>query len=258
VSRPGILGDPGNFTKIAVKPTATLPPNSIFDWDRPRWNGRLLWLILVSLGLHFAGLYIFHVVYPSTTALPPPAAQVSVLNPQNLQDRRLLDWVELNDPAAISAPNVEDSLITKLVPNYRPTFSDEIPGIQGNQVNAPTQEAPTPSLFTPDNLFPRQTRPQSMAPSVRFATHFEFGSALRNRQPVSPEELPASQRPSEPTTFFVGISKKGEVEYAFLWRSSTNEQLDRQAEEAVRHLRFQPSGSETWDSVSLHWGTAGQ
>jgi TonB family protein len=239
-----------------VKPTATVPHNSIFDWDRPRWNGRLLWLIVVSLGLHFAGLYIFHIVYPSTTALPPPAAQVSVLNPQNPQDRRLLDWVELNDPAAISAPKVDDSLVTKLVPNYRPTFSDETPAVQGSQNTAPAQEAPTPSLFTPDNLFPRQARPASTEAKVRFTSHFEFGSALQNRQPVVPEGLPASPRLYEPTTFFVGVSKKGDVEYAFLWRSSGNDQLDHQAEEAVKHLRFQPSGSETWGTVSLHWGTA--
>jgi hypothetical protein len=241
-----------------VKPTATIPHNSIFDWDRPRWNGRLLWLILVSLGLHFAGLYIFHVVYPSTTSLPPPAAQVSVPNPQNRQDRRLLDWVELNDPAAISAPKVDDGLVTKLVPNYRPTFSDETPAIQGSQTIAPAQEAPTPSLFTAENLFPRQVRPSSIDSKIRFASHFEFSSALQNRQPVVPDELPASQRVSEPTTFFVGVGKKGEVEFAFLWRTSTNEQLDRLAEVAVKHLKFQAAGSETWGTVSLHWGTVGR
>jgi len=241
-----------------VKPTATVPHNSIFDWDRPRWNGRLLLLIVVSLGLHFAGLYIFHIVYPSTTVLPPPAAQVSVLNPQNPQDRRLLDWVELNDPAAISAPKVDDSLVTKLVPNYRPTFSDETPAVQGSQNTAPAQEAPTPSLFTPDNQPFRQARPASTEAKVRFTSHFQFGSALQNRQPVGPDGLPASQRLYEPTTFFVGVGKKGDVEYAFLWRTSGNDQLDHQAEEAVKQLRFQPSGSETWGTVSLHWGTAGR
>jgi TonB family protein len=179
-----------------------------------------------------------------------------VLNPQNPQDRRLLEWVELNDPAAISAPKVEDSLITQLVPDYRPTFSDEIPAIQGNQANA-ALEAPTPSLFTPDNLFPRQTRPPATTPNVRFASHFEFGSTLQNLQPVVPEGLPVSQRLSGPTTFFVGISKKGDVDYVFLWRSSENDQLDHQAEQAVKHLRFQPAGSEIWGTVSLHWGTAG-
>ena len=240
-----------------MKPTVTIPHGHIFDWDRPRWNSRLLWLIVFSLGLHFAGLYIFHIVYPSTTSLPPTAAQVSVLNPQNPQDRRLLDWVELNDPAAISAPKFDDGLVTTLVPSYRPTFSDETPAIQGSQTVAPAQEAPTPSLFTPKNLFPRQGRPSVAIPKVRFASHFEFDSALQNRQPLVSEELAASQRVYEPTTFFVGVGKKGNVDYAFLWRTSGNDQLDHQAEAAVKHLKFQPSGSETWGKVSLHWGTAG-
>jgi hypothetical protein len=240
-----------------VKPTATAPPNPIFDWGRPRWNGRLLWLILVSLGLHFAGLYIFHIVYPSTTALPPPAAQVSVLNPQNPQDRRLLDWAELNDPAAISAPEVDESLVTKLVPNYRPTFSYETPGVQGSQTTAAARGAPTPSLFTPENLFLRQTRPEPVEAKVRFASHFEFDPALQNRQPVVPDSLPASQRPAAPTTFFVGVGKKGSVDHIFLWRGSDNDQLDRQAEVAVKQLEFQPARSQTWGMVSLHWGTAG-
>lgn len=238
-----------------MKPSANLPNSSIFDWDRPRWNGRLLWLILFSLGLHFVALYVFHVVYPSTTSLPPPTAQVSVLNPQNPQDRRLLDWVDLNDPAAISAPKVDDSLVTKLVPEYRPTFTDETPAIQGNQVNASVQEAPTPSLFIPDNLFLRQARPVPVEPNVRFVSHFEFGSALANRRPVIPGNLPASQRVSEPTSFFVGISKEGEVQYLFLWKSSGNDQLDHQAEETVRRLRFQPAENEAWDTVSFDWGT---
>jgi hypothetical protein len=240
-----------------VKPTARLANSSIFDWDRPRWNGRLLWLFLFSLGLHLVALYVFHVVYPSTTSLPPPAAQISVLNPENPQDRRLLDWVALNDPAAISAPNVEDSLVTKLVPNYRTTFSDETPAIQRSQANAPAQEAPIPSLFTPDNLFVRQVRPTPVQPKTSFVSHFEFGLALQRRQPVVPENLPASRRVSEPTSFFVGISKDGAVKYLLLWRTSGSDQLDQLAEKTVRRLRFQPAADETWDTVTLNWGTVG-
>jgi TonB family protein len=238
-----------------VKPAARFLQNSIFDWDRPRWNGRLLWLIVFSLGLHFAGLYVFHVVYPSTTSLPPPAAQVSVLTPQNPQDRRLLDWVDLNDPSAISAPKVDESLMAKLVPRYRPTFSDETPEVRKSLAGAPPQEAATPSLFTPDNLFPTQVRPVPVEPKTSFVSQLEFGPALENRQPAVPERLPASQRPSGPTTFFVGISKQGEVKYLFLLKSSENDQLDHLAEEAVKRLKFRPASKETWDTVSLYWGT---
>lgn len=240
-----------------MKPAARTLQSSIFDWDRRRWSGRLLWLIVFSLGLHFAGLYIFHVVYPSTTSLPPPTAQVSVLNPQNPQDRRLLDWVDLNDPSSISAPRVDESLVAKLVPSYRPTFSDETPEIRKSQAGASAQEAATPSLFTPDNLFPRQVRPVPVEQKTRFVSHLELGPNLESRQPATIERLPASQRLFEPTTFFAGISKNGEVNYLFLWRSSGNDQLDHLAEESVKRLKFRPADSETWDTISLHWGTVG-
>jgi len=238
-----------------VKPAARTLQNSIFDWGRPRWSGRLLWLIVFSLCLHFAGLYIFHIVYPSTTSLPPPATQVSVLNPQNPQDRRLLDWVDLNDPSSISAPGVDESLVAKLFPSYRSTFSDETPEIRQNQAGASAQEAATPSLFTPDNLFPRQVRPAPVEQKASFVSHLEFGPALESRRPDTIDKLPASQRLYEPTTFFAGISKEGEVKYLFLWRSSGNDQLDHLAEESVKRLKFQPANKETWDAISLHWGT---
>jgi hypothetical protein len=238
-----------------VKQAARTLQNSIFDWGRPRWSGRLLWLIVFSLGLHFAGLYIFHIVYPSTTSLPPPAAQVSVLNPNNPQDRRLLDWVDLNDPSSISAPRVDESLVTNLVPSYRPTFSDETPGIRKNQPGASAQEPAAPSLFTPDNLFPRQVRPAPVEQKTGFMSHLEFGPALESRQPATLGTLPASQHLFEPTVFFAGISKEGEVKYLFLWRSSGNDQLDHLAAEAVKRLKFQPGNGEAWDTISLHWGT---
>jgi hypothetical protein len=238
-----------------VKPTARTLQNSIFDWDRGRWSGRLLWLIVFSLCLHFAGLYVFHVVYPSTTSLPPPAAQVSVLNPQNPQDRRLLDWVDLNDPSSISAPGVDESLVAKLVPSYRPTFSDETPEIRKRQASGSAQEAATPSLFTPDNLFPRQVRPAPVEQKTSFVSHLEFGPALESRTPATIERLPASQRLNEPTTFFAGISKEGEVTYLFLWRSSGNDQLDHLAEKSIKRLKFQPANTETWDTISFHCGT---
>ena len=238
-----------------MKSAARTLQNSIFDWGRRRWSGRLLWLIVFSLCLHFAGLYVFHVVYPSTTSLPPPAAQVSVLNPQNPQDRRLLDWVDLNDPSSISAPRVDESLVAKLVPIYRPTFSDETPEIRKSQAGVSAQEAAAPSLFTPDNLFPRQVPPVPAEHNTSFVSHLEFGPALESRRPETIDKLPASQRLYEPTTFFAGISKEGEVKYLFLWRSSGNDQSDHLAEESVKRLKFQPANTETWDTVSFHWGT---
>jgi hypothetical protein len=237
-----------------VKGTVNFPTIFVFDWRRTRWDHRLLWLIVASLGLHFAGLYIFHVVYPTGNALPPTAAEVSVLNPANPQDRQLLDWVELNDPAMISAPKTNDFQISQLVPSYRPTYATEVPSIERSPVNRPAEEAPSPSLFTPDNLFVRPERPVVSRPNISFPSRLEFGDSLETRHPVAPPELPGSRRVAEPSTFFAGISKGGEVKYLFLWRSSGNDQLDHLADEVVRRIRFQPADMETWGTITLRWG----
>ena len=238
-----------------MKRTAHFPTIFIFGWSRSRWDQRLLWLIIASLGLHFAGLYIFHVVYPAGTALPPPVAQVSVLNPANPQDRLLLNWVELNDPAMISAPKVTGFQMAKLVPRYQPTFATQAPDIRKNPASRPAEEISSPSLFTPDNLFAKPIRPVTVQPNISFESQFEFGEALKKRRPVAPEKLPASRQVSDPSTFFAGIDAAGEVKYLFLWRSSGNDQLDHLAEETVRRIRFEPATEETWGIISLHWGS---
>ncbi|MBV8814860.1 MAG: hypothetical protein JO271_10240 [Verrucomicrobia bacterium] len=237
-----------------MKRTAHFPTIFIFDWSRTRWDHRLLWLIVASLGLHFAGLYIFHVVYPAGNALPPPTAAVSVLNPANPQDQQLLDWVELNDPAMITAPQTNDLQASQLVPPYRPTYATEVPGIQRNPVNRPPEEISSPSLFTQDNLLMRRERPIASKPNISFPSRLEFGESLETRHPVAPPKLPGSRRVSEPSTFFAGISKEGEVKYLFLWRSSGNDQLDHVADDVVRRIRFEPADKETWGTVTLHWG----
>src|SRR6202008_5054235 len=145
---------------------------------------------------------------------------------------------------------VNDSLVAHLDPRSRPTFSDETPEIRKSQAGASAHEAATPSLFTPDNLFPRQVRPTPVEPKTSFVSHLEFGPALESRRPATIERLPSSQRLNEPTTFFAGISKEGEVTYLFLWRSSYNAQLDHLAEESLKRLKFQPSNTETWDTIA--------
>src|SRR5580704_19790686 len=76
----------------------------IFDWRKSRWNYRLPVLIAISFFAHLFCFYIFRVVYPTTTSLLPPSAQVTVLDPNRAQDRSLLEWVAVNDPAYVSAP----------------------------------------------------------------------------------------------------------------------------------------------------------
>src|ERR1700759_4658078 len=99
----------------------------IFDWQKGRWDYRLPVLIGISFLGHIFCFYLFHVVYPTTTSLLPPSAQITVLNPNSSHDRRMIDWIEVNDPATLSAPRTDPNLVAKLTPRYKPSFSSLTP-----------------------------------------------------------------------------------------------------------------------------------
>ena len=100
------------------------PPEArlIFEWPKSRWDYRLPVLIALSLFAHIFCFYIFRVVYPTTTSLLPPSAQVNVLDPNRPQDKDLLDWVATNNPANVSAPRFDSRMITQVIPRYKPTY----------------------------------------------------------------------------------------------------------------------------------------
>ena len=95
----------------------------IFDWRKSHWDYRLPVLIAISFFAHIFCFYIFRVVYPPTTSLLPPSAQVTVLDPNRSQDKNLLEWVAMNNPANVSAPTFDTRLITQVVPPYKPIYS---------------------------------------------------------------------------------------------------------------------------------------
>ena len=99
----------------------------IFDWGRPRWDLRLPGLVVLSLLGHLLGFYLFQVVYPSATALLPTAASVAVLDAGREPDQKLLAWVDLADPGALTQPNFRPELVTRLVPKYQPSFTNASP-----------------------------------------------------------------------------------------------------------------------------------
>ncbi len=106
----------------------------IFDWRKSPWDYRLPVLIAISFFAHLFCFYIFRVVYPMTTSLLPPSAQVTVLDPNRPQDKSLLDWVAVNDPAKISAPKFDSSVITQVAPRYKPIYSTLSVELKGSEV----------------------------------------------------------------------------------------------------------------------------
>jgi TonB family protein len=225
----------------------------IFDWRKRRWDYRLPVLIAISLFAHIFCFYIFRVVYPTTTSLLPPSAQVTVLDPNRAQDKSLLDWVAVNDPANISAPRFDSRVIEQVAPRYKPIYSTLSVELRGSEAAQP-QERGIPSLFSAETLFPMRSQPQEGEVPKPFQTRLEIASTLQSRNPTSLPKMPTSSALSEPTSIFVGVSPEGEADYVFLTQSSGNGALDQKALDFVRSVKFKPRPSRDWGVVTLHWG----
>ena len=202
---------------------------------------------------HFAAFYLFHIVYPTNNSLLPAAAQVSVLNPKNPDDHRILDWAELHDPSTLSTPKFRNDLVPDLVPRYRPSFS----AISPSPLPEPqsTVSLPNPSLFSAESLFSLRRKPVIGPVERSFATRLEFGNNLQNRHPIFSGSLPTASEVLEPSTFFVGVNREGKVEYLFLWQTSGNDRRDSEAERFLRQIQFASGSSTAWDLAKFRWGT---
>jgi TonB family protein len=225
----------------------------IFDWERRRWDYRLPVLIAVSFFAHVFCFYLFRVVYPATTALLPPSAQVTVLDPDRAEDKQVLDWVTMNDPAKLSAPGTDSDPLSKVALGYRPIYSGIPVPLRSPESSRPKQKS-VPSIFSTETLLPiRGPLPERGLP-VSFPTRFEIGSTLGARIPATVPEPPGSSTLAEPTSIFVGVNPEGMVDYLFLMQSSGKNSLDQQAEDFVRKVRFRPAPNRDWGIVKFRWG----
>jgi TonB family protein len=225
----------------------------IFDWRKSHWDYRLPVLIAISFFAHIFCFYIFRVVYPTTTSLLPPSAQVTVLDPNRPQDKNLLDWVAMNNPANVSAPKLDTRVITQVIPPYRPTYST-LPVELKRSDSVKLKDRGIPSLFSAETLLPMRSQPQERTAVRTFPTRLEIASTLRPRAPISLPKLPASSALTEPTSIFVGVDSEGKVDYVFLTQSSGSGLVDQKAEDFIRSVRFKPDPNRTWGLVTLHWG----
>jgi len=225
----------------------------IFDWRKSRWDYRLPLLITLSLLAHIFCFYVFRVVYPTTTSLLPPSAQVTVLDPNRPQDKGLLEWVAMNNPALVSAPRFDSQVISQVTPKYKPTYSDLSVDLVRSD-SARTQEKGIPSLFSAETLLPMRSQPPEESAPQTFLSRLEMASTLSPRAPISLPPLPTSAALFEPTSVFVGISPEGGADFVFLTQSSGNTLLDQKAQQFIRTLRFEPDAKRSWGVLTLHWG----
>ena len=224
----------------------------IFDWRKAQWDFRLPVLIAISFLGHVLCFYLFHVVYPTTTSLLPPSAQITVLDPNSARDRSLLDWIEVNDPVTVSAPGFDPNLVSKLVPRYKPSFSSLAAELKPSEAS---ENAPSgmPSIVSAEKLIPMRIHPQATHSPETFPSRLDIASTLQ-RPVVSLPTLPVVSTLAEPTSFFIGVNPEGKVDFLFLRTSSGSNAIDETAESYIRTLRFKPGPRRDWGVVTIRWG----
>jgi TonB family protein len=232
-----------------MKPDADAP-TWVFDWERPAWSLRLPLFILVSLLGHLLCFYLFQVVYPSSASLPPATASVAVLNPESDRDRPLLDWAELNNPAALAAPGFRPERVTKLVPRYQPSFADPSPAFVAV---TPKPAQPLLPVFGVDGVLSNNPAPVPPAP-VTFRSHIELAEPLQDRLAEPAPALPRVQANGESTILLLGIDPNGAVSDCLPWQSSGKPELDEAAERFARDLHFKAAPGYSWGKLRFTWG----
>jgi hypothetical protein len=225
----------------------------IFDWRKVRWDYRLPVLIAISLLGHILCFYLFHVAYPTTTSLLPPSAQITVLDPNSARDRSLLDWIEVNDPATVSAPRFDPNLVSKLVPRYKPSFSSLATELKPSDASDNPPKG-MPSIFSPEMMIPLRIHPQATDSPETFPSRLDIASTLQQRPLVSLPTLPVVLSLAEPSSFFIGVNPEGEVDFLFLRTSSGSNSIDETAESFIRKLHFKPGPGRDWGVVTIRWG----
>jgi hypothetical protein len=225
----------------------------IFDWRKTSWDYRLPLLVGIALLAHILCFYVFHVVYPTTTSLLPPSAQVTILDPNNARDRNFLSWIEMNDPAQVSAPRFNSRLVSRLTPPYKPIFSTLSPELINTAPTGPSGRN-GPSIFSAESFLPMRNEPVDSRPVRSFPSRLEIGDTLEKRGPASLGQLPSTNVLLEPTSIFVGISPDGDTQFVFPLRSCGNRNLDSEVEQYVRALKFLPGPALTWGVLTLRWG----
>jgi hypothetical protein len=236
----------------------------IFRWDSPRREKLAITIFLaLSLVAHALCFYIFQIVYPSTIALLPPPARVTLITPASEEGRTLLRWIDSEDPAlAFTTHRPREARLYALrKPEHMPSYSaiqpalKDIPPLE-RDLRIPSCQAPGAvrlvrrKTATAMGLFPT---------SASFSKEFDtFGA------PTPPETSFAASNEETPQTirFRVAVNTLGEIRYCFPVNSSGDPALDGQARLYVARCRFPKSTANpgkgdsflAWGIATIEWG----
>lgn len=241
-------------------------PLHLFAWpSRHNVQLALPLMILLSLGLHVAGVAVFQVAYPRSHASPERSAEVYFLKPGSAEAAKIAPLLAASDPALFSPGVITGRDAWKLPETaYAANFDTDQPILD-------PLPAETPGSFLPDTA---STGPvtsnvaalgetKKRAPGLPTVLRLEGG--LKGRAITPPANLPfASTRTKEmpPTTFLLAVSPDGLPLHifplhVFSRQTSGNEDLDQTALRYLAASRFSPDPATTepaWGTAVFLWG----
>ena len=235
----------------------------LFDWpSRHHVHLALPVMLVISAGLHIAGLLVFQQAHTRAKTHTERGATAYFLAPGSAEAAKLAPLLAASDPALFSPahPSVRD--IWKLPETtYTASFDANAPALltaptPSSKVQLPpvSSSGPVTRDFAPAPVF---QKPQPGIP-----TAVTFGRELAGRTVTPPENFSFAVVPAdglkslEPAKFLIAVSPEGRTLYFFPRQSSGSEALDRAALRYLAETRF-AAGNESepaWSSATFHWG----
>ncbi len=226
----------------------------VFQWpSRHQIRLALPALLVISLVIHLAGLYLVRASLPLRGVAMPPQAVAVTLYPST-EDSALLG---ASDPSWLEPGRFRDGILGPLrVTRLHKVLEPGLPEL------APSPDPAIPTHWVPA-LPPLAVRPRltsreektPLAPFQAVTARFEGGDLsvtddlLGRLRAVAPSEPPGFS-----TELLVMLDATGEVHDVWLVRGSGVPDLDLAARLAVQRSRFDPPGVDRQGILRVVWG----
>lgn len=233
-------------------------PALLFKWPHRHRIHLILPATLVLAALAHGGIFfLFSVANPPVKADGLRPAKVYFVGENNPALAQLESTLTSNDPA-LFAPRHGDSTSRESIAVYNPQYASAKTALLNMPPRRKTDDA-TSSVALPVVI----RKPPSQRASVanrQDSNRLTASPELAERLPEPPREIVRPQKTDadslDSASFFVGIRSDGTLEHILPSRSSGNADLDLQALQTLKSLRFAPAENIplAWGFVNFHFG----
>lgn len=233
-------------------------PALLFKWPhRHRIHLLLPAMLLLAAIAHGGIFFLFSVANPPVKADGLRPARVYFLGENNPSLDQLASTLASNDPA-LFAPRHGDSTSKESIAAYNPQYASPKTALLNMPARGKTDDATIPvGAPVPIAKPPAQ---RVLAPARRDSSLLTASPEIAARLPEPPREIsrPGKAGPDslDSASFFVGIEADGTIAHILPSRSCGNADIDLQALQILKSLRFAPAENTplAWGFVTLHFG----